>query len=239
MIKEFFRTLLSYLLFGLIIGIVLLPGIIMLLMPKRWLHKSRIFFWFSHAIYWAIIKVLFMPVVIVGKENMLHAPAIIAANHQSSLDVPLVGITLLGAPHVWLAKAELKENPFLRFILSRLAIIIDMSTPMTGMRSLIKALDTFEDSPAHAVIFPEGGRYTDGAVHDFYAGFAILAKKTGRPVVPVRIFNAYKVYPPGSFLLHWVPIKVVIGQPFIYQEGEKEDVFVARVHDWFLAQKED
>lgn len=240
MIKIIARTIFCYLLAGIIFIIFIIPGGLCLLMPKKWLHKSRIFYGLFYATNWALLKAALVPVTIKGREHMVHEPAIIAANHQSSLDIPLVTMVLGCAPHIWLVKKELMDNFVLRFILPRLAILIDMSTPMAGMRSLVQALDTFYDSPCHAVIFPEGGRYPiDGQIHDFYAGFAILAKKTGRPVVPVRIFNAYKVYPPETFLVHWAPITVIVGEPFRMNEGETEQDFVARVRAWFIAQKED
>jgi len=88
------------------------------------------------------------------------------------------------------------------------------------------------------MIFPEGGRYTDGTVHDFYGGFVILAKKTGRPVVPVRIFGVHKVYPPDTFWVQKYPITVVVGKPFVYQEGDTDQAFKDRVYQWFIEQKE-
>ena len=86
------------------------------------------------------------------------------------------------------------------------------------------------------IIFPEGGRYSDGKVHDFLWGFAIIARKTGRPVVPVLIVDTYKVYPMGSFFVNYSPIKVIIGKPFVMLEQESDEAFIKRVHAWFLQQ---
>jgi 1-acyl-sn-glycerol-3-phosphate acyltransferase len=86
------------------------------------------------------------------------------------------------------------------------------------------------------MIFPEGTRRTDGKVHEFYAGFVTLAKKTGRPVVPVRIFGVNEVYPPEQFWIHYCPIKVVVGEPMVIGETEDDESFKNRVHAWFLAQ---
>jgi 1-acyl-sn-glycerol-3-phosphate acyltransferase len=173
-----------------------------------------------------------------GLENIPSEPAIIAANHQSVLDVPLVGLTAKSYPHIWLAWSELFERPFHYFILSRIAIPLDVTSPLKAMRSLINVLDTIGAYRMHAIIFPEGSRFTDGRVHDFFAGFVIMAKKTGRPVVPVCIFNAHKVYPPHSLLVYWNPITVVVGKPMYMRTDESDDAFRDRVYEWFTKQTE-
>jgi 1-acyl-sn-glycerol-3-phosphate acyltransferase len=88
----------------------------------------------------------------------------------------------------------------------------------------------------HVLLFPEGGRYTDNTIHHFFAGFAMLAAETGRPVVPVLLYNVNKVFPPKSFLIHPNPITIIIGKPFIFTENETEEQFITRVRDWFVEQ---
>lgn len=239
-IIPFLRTLLSRFLL-LIVMLIYLPFfLIILLLPKERLYKSKIFFLLCDLFYRSILLFSFLPIKIVGKENLPHGPAVFAANHQSSLDIPLIGILTKRHPHVWLAKTELMDSPILRFVLPRVAVLIDMSTPQKGMRSLINALNMINhEKNNHAMIFPEGGRYTDGKIHDFFAGFVILAKKTGRPVVPVRIFGLDKAYPPDSFIVNRVPITMKIGKPFVYQENDTDQTFKDRVYKWFVEQTED
>lgn len=233
------RTLISRFFLLVLMLVYAVPFTIMLCLPKRWLVKSKIFFFMCELFYRWVLLFSFLPIKVIGKENIPYDPVIIAANHQSSLDIPLVGALLNQHPHVWLAKAELMESPILRFVLPRVAVLVDMSTPQKGMRSLIQTINLINGNPIHAVIFPEGGRYTDGNIHDFFSGFVILAKKTGRPVVPVRIFGLDKAYPPHSFLVHYVPITVIVGKPMMMEEGEEDAAFKERVYAWFVAQKED
>ncbi len=237
-IRTLLHTLFSYCLLGILILLFTIPAIIFLLLPKRWRYDNKLYYWCAHLFYKAALKCSLLPITFTGTENIPSGPVIFVSNHQSSLDIPLVGSLAKGKSHIWLAKKELAESLILRFILTRIAVLIDMSTPLKGMRSLIEALKLIQDNGRHAMVFPEGGRYTDGTVHEFYAGFVILAKKTGRPVVPVKIFNAYKVYPPGSFFVHKHPIKVVVGKPFIMQEGESDAEFKNRVYQWFIEQPE-
>jgi len=232
----FLRTLFSrFLLF--LLSAVYAPFILVALMlPKAWVLDSRFYFRLAQFFYWATIKISFISITVEGRENIPNEPVIFVANHQSSFDVPLLG-SLLGAhPHVWFALKDLLKSPVLRFLLPQFSVMVDMSSPLTGMRSLLQIIKLLTDRPHHCMVFPEGGRFTNGLVHDFYPGFAILAKKLNRPIVPVYINNANKVYPPNVFLIHNYPIKVVIGKPFIMQKDETEQAFKNRVYAWFCVQ---
>ena len=239
MVLLFLRSLLSYFLLSIVILFIGLPCFLMTLLPARWRYDNKFFFWLSHVFYVSAIKATMIPVTVVGKENIPKEPVIIAANHQSSLDIPLIGSLLNSFPHVWLAKSELGRT-LIGPILRRMAVLIDMSTPQRGMRSLVQAIQLVDGKERHVIIFPEGGRDIEGnRVCKFFSGFVMLAKRIGRPVVPVMIFDAYKVYPPGSFFIHRYPVKVVVGKPFYLQEGEEVEAFRDRVYEWFVKQVED
>lgn len=237
MVIRVLHTLLSKLLLTFVLLLFSPLLIVFLLLPKKWITRNRLFFCIIHAFYWSVIKCSFLPITFKGLENIPKKAAIFAANHQSSLDIPLIGYLLKSHPHVWLAKKELEESFFIRFLLPLLAITVDISSPLTGMRTLISAIKLANgDNGKHIMIFPEGGRFTDAKVHDFFSGFVILAKKTGRAVVPVKIIDAYKVYPPDAFLVQYHPIKVVVGKPFILLPDESDEAFKTRVYEWFVNQ---
>lgn len=239
-LKIIVHTLISRFLLIIVLAICLIPAIIFLLIPTRWRVDSRAYYLFMDFFYHASLWVTFLPIQVRGAENIPQSPVIIAANHQSSLDIPLIGRLVHRFPHIWLAKKELTESILLRFILPRFTVLIDMSSPMKGMRSLINALNMVNNGQRrHAIIFPEGTRYTDGEVHEFFSGFVILAKQTGRPVIPVRIYNANTVYPPETFWINPHPIKLIVGQPMMMEENETDEQFKDRVYAWFLEQKED
>jgi 1-acyl-sn-glycerol-3-phosphate acyltransferase len=232
------HTLVSYFLLVIVFLVLIVPAVFLFLMPKSWRYKSRFFAGFLYWAYWLILKCILVPITFKGMENIPAFPVIIAANHQSSMDVPLVGILAQSTPHIWLAWSELFERPFHYFVLSHVALPLDTASPLRAMRSFVNVLSVVCENNMHAIIFPEGGRFTDGQVHDFFAGFVMLAKKTGRPVVPVRIFNVQKVYPPQTFFAYWYPITVVVGKPMYMKEDESDEQFKDRVHQWFLEQTE-
>lgn len=186
----------------------------------------------------AVLKLSLLPIRFKGQAHLSSEPAIIVANHQSSFDIPLVGYLMRGYPHIWLSMAALQKSPLLRFILPKVSILVDMSTPVKGMRALVEAIEFAKTHPSHLIIFPEGGRFTDGTVHKFYAGFAAIAQKTGRPVVPIYIHGVNKVYPPGSFIVHYYPVTVTVGLPMVFHENESEDAFKDRVQQWFVQEVE-
>lgn len=238
-IKAFIHTLFSRFLLLLIMAVCFIPLVIFLFMlPPRYRYDSKGYYFFAHFFYTAVLKASLVHITCEGKEHIPSEPAIIVGNHQSSLDIPLIGSLLGYHPHIWLASSALLSSPILRFVIPRVAVLIDMTTPMKGMRSLLKAIEMISDERRHAVLFPEGGRYDDGTVHDFYAGFVILAKKTKRPVVPIRIFGLNKVYPRGAFLMHNYPVKIIVGRPMYIALDESDEAFGNRVHQWFLDQKE-
>lgn len=239
MIIPLLRTLLSRL-FLLLFMIVYLPILLICMcFPQKMLFKSRVFFWVCDFFYRFMALFSFLPITFKGKENIPAQPAIYAANHQSSLDIVLLGQLVQRRPHVWLATVDLLKSPILRFVIPRVAVIVDTITPMRAMRSLLQVIKIINGDKMNIMIFPEGGRYSDGAIHEFFSGFVILAKKTGFPVVPVRIFGLDRAYPRGSFIVNRVPITVVIGKPMHYEENDTDERFKDRVYQWFLDQKED
>ncbi len=232
------RTVVSYLLFFLILLLFGPLILFFLLLPAKWRYDNKIYFFLTDLFYKLVLKASFLPITIIGLENISKNPSIIVANHQSSFDIPLIGSLLQRYPHIWLAKKEL-ERSWVGPVVKRMAVSVDMSSALRGMRSLIKTLGLLNGKNRHVVIFPEGGRYVESnAVRRFFSGFALLAKKTGRPVVPVMIFNAYKVYPPGTYLIGYSPIKIIIGPQFFIKDEEKELDFSNRVRSWFENQVE-
>lgn len=178
----------------------------------------------------------FLPVKVIGKENIPAGPVVFVANHQSALDIPVMGSLCNGVPHVWLVMAYYINTPVLGFFIKRMFVSVDQENPTKAARSLIQVLRFVKEKNRHFIIFPEGGRYIDGKIHDFFQGFAIIAKKTERPVVPVYMPNNGKIYPPGSFLIHNYTLKIVIGRPFEYEQDDTDETFTEKVRSWFLQQ---
>jgi 1-acyl-sn-glycerol-3-phosphate acyltransferase len=230
------RTFLSRILLLIVILLFLVPIIIFMIIPERYRYSNKYIFMPVHWFYCAILRCSLVPITYIGKENIPNEPVIFAANHQSSLDIPLLGVLSKNVPHVWLAKQELMESVFIRFVVPLIAVLVDVTSPRNAMLSLRKIINVVNNHHRNLMIFPEGARYTDGKIHSFFNGFAIIAKTTKRPVVPVYISGVNKVYPPDSFWVNWYPITVTVGAPIMYEENDTDESFKERVHAWFIEQ---
>ena len=119
-----------------------------------------------------------------GEEN-LPPPgvrAVIAPNHISLLDAPILHATMPG--HTTFAVDNTMSQrswikPFLRYVNWH---GIDPARPL-GMRDLINGVKGGEQ----LVIFPEGRITTTGSLMKVYDGTALIADKADAVVVPVRI----------------------------------------------------
>lgn len=136
-----------------------------------------------------------------GMENLpANGPYIIAPNHQSFLDGPLV-VTHLDKATLqntyFYAKKDHVKGPFMRFLArNHNVVIMDMRTLKDSIRQLADILR----QGGNLVIFPEGTRTRNGRLGQYKKTFAILSKELGIPVIPVKIDGAYEAWPRNRFL---------------------------------------
>lgn len=237
-IRTFLRTIFSYFLFGFVCIFFFVPALFLVaILPESHRYAHKPLFWLLDKGYKGIVWASLLPLEIIGKENIPQIPAIIAPNHQSAFDIPIVGMLLDGKPHIWFALEYYAQKPILGFFIRRIGVPVDRDNPPRAARALISMIRLAEQVHSHIIIFPEGTRPLDGKMHMFLQGFALLAKKSARPVVPVFMPNNGFIYPPGSFLVYWKPIRVVIGPSFAYNPDDTDETFTERVYAWFLQQQ--
>ncbi len=176
------------------------------------------------------------PVHIHGKEHLPHEPAIFAANHESAFDIPVVGSLCNGYPHVWFVLAYYINTPILGFLIKRMFVPVERDVPAKAGVSLRRLMRFMKNGKRHLIIFPEGTRNNDHKIHQFYEGFAMVARTTGMPVIPVYMPTTGTIYPVDSFYIYSAPIDIVIGEPFSIKDDETEAEFTKRVRDWFVQQ---
>jgi 1-acyl-sn-glycerol-3-phosphate acyltransferase len=147
----------------------------------------------------------------VGLENVPSSgPAILAANHMSFLDPPVVGAPLRRELH-FMAKAELFRVPGLGGVIRRLnAHPVDRSGSDSGALRL--AIRLLEDGQA-LLLFPEGTRGTRETLRHAQAGTGMLAALSEAPVVPVYIEGTARALPRGAVCPRPARITVTYGSP--------------------------
>jgi len=166
-------------------------------------------YWFCYTLSGLAAKTVFSYRVF-GQENIIEeGPAIMAANHQSYLDPPLVGITCRNELY-FLARKTLFEKKLLGSLISRVnALPVDLSRgDLTAVRTIINLLKEGH----RTVIFPEGTRSLDGKIQQARPGIGMIIAKTLVPVVPMRIFGSFQAWPKGGKITPH-PITVVVGKP--------------------------
>jgi 1-acyl-sn-glycerol-3-phosphate acyltransferase len=154
---------------------------------------------------------------IYGRENLIEdGPAILASNHASYLDPPLVGVSCRKDVY-FLARKSLFERPVIGPLIAQLNTIpVDRDRGDVGaVRAMIKLLK----SGNRVLVFPEGTRSKDGNLQPARAGVGLLIAKSLAPVVPVRVFGSYAALP-RSGGIRFVPITVVIGKPLFFTKQD-------------------
>src|SRR6476469_10742493 len=150
-----------------------------------------------------------------------HGPVILAANHQSYLDPPLVG-SVSDRAIFFLARKSLLDGWFFGWILPKLNVIpVDSETgrDRTALKALIRILRAGQGT----LVFPEGQRTPDGELQPAQPGLGLVIAKTLAPVVPMRIFGAYDAWPRGSNKIRLYPITIVVGHPIFFSETDIAD----------------
>jgi len=129
---------------------------------------------------------------VVGRENVPRTgPLIVASNHVSNFDPPLVGVALT-RPISYMAKKELFAVPLLGPLIARLnAYPVDRQAG--GTAALRASLRMLKEGRCIGV-FPEGGRNVHGD-KEAKAGAAFLAAASGAPVVPAAIVGSRELRP--------------------------------------------
>ena len=131
-----------------------------------------------------------------GVENIpINGPMIIAPNHQSFLDGPLVSCTLPTEvmKNCYYYATEEHMQGALRKAYARNNNIILMER--NNLRGSIQKLGEVLKQGKNVVIFPEGRRTFSGELSEFKKTFAILSKELQVPVVPVCIKGAFEALP--------------------------------------------
>ena len=164
---------------------------------------------------------------IIGKENIVCGPVIIASNHQSTWET--MSFTLLFPQHVWILKRELLRVPFFGWAISTLSpIAINRTNGAEAIQQILsQSVQRIKDG-FWILIFPEGTRVTPGAVKPFKTGVAKISQALKLPVLPIA-HNAGYIMPKQSFLIYPGMTTVVIDKPVYPALDETPEEYTERI----------
>lgn len=136
------------------------------------------------------------------ERAQLDAPFIVIGNHLSLLDPVIVAAAVKRYEIAFMAKKELSGNGlFKRFLLCIHTIFVSRhNSDMEAMRTSMRALRSGEVLG----IFPEGTRYHKGLMEEQEAGAAMIALRSGVPLIPMYISRKLALFR---------PVDCVVGEP--------------------------
>jgi 1-acyl-sn-glycerol-3-phosphate acyltransferase len=140
----------------------------------------------------------------------MEGSLVVVANHGSHLDPPLLGHAL-GRPVAFMAKEELFKIPLLAPLIRALAAY-PVKRGASDREAIRTATARLNEGWATGV-FLDGTRQTDGRINQPMPGAALLAARSGSPLLPVAIINSHRALGTGQSLPRLVPIQLRIGEP--------------------------
>jgi len=146
-----------------------------------------------------------------GRENIpSQGPLLIVANHLSLADVPLLNVSL-GRRVIFMAKKELFHFRLIGYFIGGLGAF-PVHRGRLDRKALRQAYQVLADGLA-LVMFPEGTRSRSGRLQPAFSGPALIAVRSGAPILPVGFIGTERIRG-VTWLLRRPQITVNIGPPF-------------------------
>lgn len=147
-------------------------------------------------LYWVVLRLakgivrLFYKIRVSGLENLPSGGALLASNHTSYLDPPLVAIATPEEVH-FLARDTLFRGRFGSFIMKLNAHPVSDEHNLNALKLLVKLVNQGNK----VVMFPEGARSLDGMIHEVKPGIGLIMSLSKKPIVPVYVEGAFAIWP--------------------------------------------
>jgi 1-acyl-sn-glycerol-3-phosphate acyltransferase len=169
-----------------------------------------LFYWTIKTIAWPVTRA-YVRLRVAGTPHVPREGAcIVVANHASYADAVVLG-SACPRRIVFLITSPIYNMRRLRWFYYMMgAIPVAPDTP--DPRALKAALRTLRRGGVVG-IFPEGQRMENGQLGSGKRGVALLASRSGAPVVPAAIVGAHRAMPVGAVFPRPYPIRVIFGEP--------------------------
>src|SRR6266404_3164142 len=146
-------------------------------------------------------------------------PVILASNHASFLDPPLVGSGLKRGIN-YLARESLFRFPVVGWVLRNWnSVPVDREGGgAAGLKAILERLL----AGGAIILFPEGTRTRDGKLQAARSGIGLTVIKSTAPVVPVRVFGTFEAF--GRHMRFPRPRRIIVkyGQPMLFKALREE-----------------
>ena len=162
-------------------------------------------------------------IVVNGLERIpATGPVLLASNHISWVDPVLLACWLTpatGRPMTWMGKAEAMRWPLVGWFL-RVNGVFGVRRGAADLEAFRLAERILSEGRILG-IYPEGTRSPDGILRPFRDGAALLALRSGVPVLPVAVTGTDGLWRKGSLIPRRVPrVTLTIGEPVVMPRAE-------------------
>lgn len=174
----------------------------------------------AYGILWVLVRVIGRLWFHYRVEGTVPATGglLVAANHASYLDIPLLGCGM--KRRAWyLGRSDLFPIPVVNAVLRSLGWI-PIRLGRFDREAFSRAIELIRQGKV-VVIFPEGGRSRDGRLRPPKAGIGVIVSKTGCPVVPAYLKGTFEVLPTGAWWPRRRPVTVRFGTPIQFEQGDR------------------
>ncbi len=186
---------------------------------KKFDSNLKIFRSFFHKIISSFLNYCCQPKNF-GIQNLPDPPFILASNHLSVLDFPLI---FFGLPNhlrkkiVAIYKFKYHKNLFTRFFIKIFCPSIPVNMKEKPWEALSMAVDVLK-SGGIVYIAPEGTRNKNKEILPYKPGVGAIAVETKIPVIPIHIKNSEKILPRGSILPKKHNVEIFWGIPIKFED---------------------
>ncbi|CCK70173.1 1-acylglycerol-3-phosphate O-acyltransferase SLC1 KNAG_0D04270 [Huiozyma naganishii CBS 8797] len=213
-----------------------IASIVATLIGKQYLAQ-----WLTARCYYNLMKyTMGFDVKVIGEEKLENKPFIAVSNHQSTLDILMLGRMFPQGCTVT-AKSSLKYVPFLGWFMSLSGTyFLDRSSREKSVNTLNKGLEQVKREKRGLWIFPEGTRSyaTDLNILPFKKGAFHLAQQGKIPIIPIVVSNTSTLMNPKWKVFNRGVMTVKVLDPIPTDELAKEDIgkLAEQVRDMMLTE---
>ncbi len=159
---------------------------------SAWMHSKGVSFLYRLVLFssWIVGKI-FYRLKVYGLEHYYPRGAILAANHTSFLDPPIVSVSWPEVVH-FLARKSLFNNKLFGWLIRSVN-----THPVAGDTSnleVMKMVVSLLEKGEKVVIFPEGTRSETGELQPIKPGLGVLVSRSKSAIIPIYIHGAYEVW---------------------------------------------
>lgn len=168
-----------------------------------------------------------------GQENIPKQNGVILCKHQSAWET--IALQAIFPPVVFILKKELLRIPIWGWAMATLEpIAIDRANKSAALKQILRDGEKRLLEGYWVVVFPEGTRVAPGQKGRYGSSGAMLAHRTGRPVVPVA-HNAGEYWKRRGFLKYPGTIRVRVGPPIDASRFNANEI-TAQAEQWIETQ---